>query len=522
MSPFHFSPRRLTAALLLALALAAAVAGGLKLRRWAWDASAEAHFKPDILNAHRWGRAANRVGYLNLYRNRVDRQRRKANLQLDYPPLRLLVMERWGGWTRKNFPQARKWEPSYAFNAPLLRLNNAFELVASLSAFFLVALWTRRGVGNRASPGGDRAPPSKRPSILGSLAALLVWFNPALIWVAHCWPQWDAWGAAVYLLAALCASLGLWLPVGLVIGVGALLKGQVLVVAAFFVLWPLFARNLGGAVRVLLGVFLGLVLGGAPWFLGTFPKNRWVFHPPAAFWVAGVVLAAAMGLFLWKRRNPAVRPAPWLAGATILAFVSCVPLFDADLAWVKVGFLFGSGHFPVLRMGRTANLPALLEIWVPALQGQAPPLLRSALWLVYLTGLVIVARATARWAREPHPRILAAFAAPWLLSVALLPQMHERYLVYGAVATALAAVALRGFILLHLALTAVAVLGMIPIRLVPDLVRRGGDLHPACMILVVVAAAVCFAVAASRYGLSPSPPSARNPARTPGGGAPTA
>ena len=491
MPPLPTSPRRLLAALLIASAVAAVIWGGLWLRRWAWDASAEAHFKPDILNAHRWGRAANRVGYLNLYHNRVDRQKRKRNLQLDYPPLRLLIMERWGGWTRENFPKARKWEPSYAFNAPLLRLNNAFELIASLAVFFLVVLWTRRAAG-------DRAPPGRRPWVLGSLAALLVWLNPALIWVAHCWPQWDAWGAAVYLLAALFASLGLWLPVGLVIGVGALLKGQVLVVAAFFVLWPLFARNVGGSVRVLLGLLLGLVLGGSPWFLGTFPKNRWVFHPPAALWVAGFILAAAVGLALWKRRNPELRPAPWLAGATILAFVLCVPLFGADLSWVKVGFLFGSGHFPVLRMGRTPNLPALLEIWVPALEGQAPPLLRAALWLVYVSGLIVVARWTARMAQNPHPRILAAFAAPWLLSVALLPQMHERYLVYGAVATAMAAVALRGFVLLHLILTAVALLAMVPIRLVPDLVRNGGDLHPVCMILVVAAAAVCFAVAAGR------------------------
>jgi len=522
MPSLQLPPRRLLAALLIALAAAAAIAGGLKLRRWAWDASENAHFRADILNAHRWGRAANRIGYLNLYRNRVDRQRRKANLQLDYPPLRLLIMERWGGWTRENFPKVRRWEPSYAFNKPLLRLNNAFELIASAAVFFLVALWTRRVIGDRAPPGGDRAPPSNRPWILGGLAALLVWFNPALIWVAHCWPQWDAWGVAVYLLAVLFASLGFWLAVGLALGVGALLKGQVLIVAAFFVLWPLFTRNFGGAARVLLGLFLGLVLGGSPWFLGVFPKNRWVFHPPAALWVAGVILGTAVLLFLWKRRNPAVRPAPWLAGATILAFVLCVPLFGSDLSWVKVGFLFGSGHFPVLRMGRTPNFPALLEIWVPALEGRATPALRGILWMVYVSGLVVVARWTARMAQSPHPRILAAFAAPWLISVALLPQMHERYLIYGAVATAMAAVALRGYILLHLTLTAIAVLAMVPIRLVPDLVRNGGDLHPVCMILVVAAAAACFAAAAAPRGLSPAPPPARNPARTPGGDAPTA
>jgi hypothetical protein len=210
------------------------------------------------------------------------------------------------------------------------------------------------------------------------------------------------------------------------------------------------------------------------------------------------MLGAAVGVGLWKRRNPAVRPAPCLAIAMLLTLVLCVPLFGSDLSWLKVGFLFGSGHFPVLRMGRTQNLPALLEIWVPALQGRATPLLRAALWLVYISGLLLVARWAARAGREPHVRILAAFAAPWLLSVALLPQMHERYLVYGAVATAMAAVALRGFVLLHLTVTAIAVLSMVPIRLVPDLLRNGGDLHPVFPILVLAATVVCCAVARGR------------------------
>ncbi len=500
MPPTQTSLRRLLAVALLTLAVAAAIYAGLRLRRWAWDASASAHFVADIRNAHRWGRAADRIGYLNLYRNREGRQNPRRNLQLDYPPLRLLIMERWGGWTRREFPKARRWDPSWEFNAPLLHLNSAFELISALAAFFLVALWSRRATGDRAPPwrqawirGGDL-----KPALAGAGAALLVWFNPALIWVAHCWPQWDAWGVAVYLVAALLASLGFWLAVGLVLGVGALLKGQVLVVAAFFVLWPLFARKPGGAVRVVVGLLLGVTLGGSPWFLGTFESRRWAFHPPAAFWVAGAMLAAALGLAAWKRRNPDLRPAPWLAGAAVAALILCVPLFDADLAWLKVGFLFGSGHFPVLRMGRSPNLPALLEVWVPALQGRATPLLRAALWLVYVVGLLFSARFTARAAEEAHPRILAAFAAPWLLSFALLPQMHERYLVYGAVLTAAAAVALRGFVLFHLAVTAVAVLAMVPIHLVPDLLRRGGDLHPACAMVVLLAAAVCFAVAAGR------------------------
>jgi hypothetical protein len=62
----------------------------------------------------------------------------------------------------------------------------------------------------------------------------------------------------------------------------------------------------------------------------------------------------------------------------------------------------------------------------------------------------------------------------------------------------------------------------VPIRLVPDLVRRGGDLHPACAIAVLVATAVCFAAAALPGFLSPARPPSRNPAHTPEGDAPSA
>ncbi|HEX9670136.1 MAG TPA: hypothetical protein VGC93_11710 [Thermoanaerobaculia bacterium] len=492
MFAFPKSPRRLLAVLLIGLAAGGVIAVGLRLRRWAWDASALAHFGPDIRNAYRWGTAAHARGYPNLYRARIGRER-KRKMQFDYPPLRLLIMERWVGWTHRRFPQARGWNPSYEFNAPLLRLNSACELIAALAVFFLVALWFRHGAAGRA-------PPGPRPWLRGSLAALLVWFNPALIWVAHCWPQWDAWGVAAYLLAALFASHGLWLAVGFALGVGALVKGQVLLVAPFFVLWTLFSRDLAGAARVVLGLLLAVALGGAPWLLGTFATGRWALHPPALFWLGGVLLAAVLGLAVWKGSDPRVRIAPWLAGAALGALVLCVPLFDADLSWLKVGFVLRPGHFPVLRMGRAPNLPGLLEVWVPALEGLAPPPLRTALALVYGAGLALCARFAADAARAAQPRILAAFAAPWLLAFALMPQMHERYLVYGAVATAAAAAALGGFALLHLAVTAVAVLAMLPVRLVPDLVRRGADLHPACALTVLLAAAVCLAYAAGRRG----------------------
>ncbi|MBO0696349.1 MAG: hypothetical protein J2P56_09655, partial [Verrucomicrobia bacterium] len=48
------------------------------------------------------------------------------------------------------------------------------------------------------------------------------------------------------------------------------------------------------------------------------------------------------------------------------------------------------------------------------------------------------AYAAARHTRNRDPRVLIAIAAPWLVMFALLGQMHERYLMWGAVVSAVA------------------------------------------------------------------------------------
>ncbi len=57
---------------------------------------------------------------------------------------------------------------------------------------------------------------------------------------------------------------------------------------------------------------------------------------------------------------------------------------------------------------------------------------------LYLAGLVFCARGAARHAHNRDPRVLIAMATPWLLMFALLGQMHERYLMWGAVLSAVA------------------------------------------------------------------------------------
>jgi len=48
------------------------------------------------------------------------------------------------------------------------------------------------------------------------------------------------------------------------------------------------------------------------------------------------------------------------------------------------------------------------------------------------------ARGAARYLQNRDPRALIAIATPWLLMFALLGQMHERYLMWGAVVSTVA------------------------------------------------------------------------------------
>ena len=84
------------------------------------------------------------AGYLSLY-DRVKRQAYQGDYQLDYPPLRLLVMSVWAKQVHRDFPGAEDGKPEYV--EPLLRLNLFCELTTAVGIFFLVRLWLQRARG---------------------------------------------------------------------------------------------------------------------------------------------------------------------------------------------------------------------------------------------------------------------------------------------------------------------------------------------------------------------------------------
>jgi hypothetical protein len=251
---------------------------GLRLRRWVFDMTDSIHFADDIHRGCYWGlKASGPEGYLNQYEKmsieQPDWKDPRWNIWLDYAPLRLLVMREWGAWLRVHHPPGTfvplidAWQPSWDYTAPALYFNTAMEAFTAILAFFLTRYWVVRAASNQP-------PWHFRGVWQGCVAALLIWFSPAMMISAYGWPTWDSWIVPWYLLAALLASTEWWFCAGLAIAVGAMFKGQQLTVAAIFLVWPLVQGRIGPALRWLSGLIFGLAAIASPWLLSYLPPDR--------------------------------------------------------------------------------------------------------------------------------------------------------------------------------------------------------------------------------------------------------
>src|SRR5919106_3873944 len=425
--------------------------GGIQLRRWTWAETRHVRYQHDLVNALYWGsqtlKEARRLspdeasanswtafgrGYFALY-DRVKRKAYEHDYHLDYPPLRLLVMSVWAKVVRTDFPGVDDGHPKHV--KPLLNVNLFCELISAVAVFLLVRLWVHRASGATGSRFLHSLPAESRAWICGLAAASAVWLEPSMILDAHGWPQWDVWILPFYLFAALAASTKRWFWCGCLLAAGAMLKGQLLLVAPFFVLWPLWQKRWTRALRLLAGFASTTALVVSPWLLRT----------PTAFIVVALV-GGVSGLIFFARK---FRDAwAWLAGTIAVGTFLAGALAGGSFAWLQIGFLYGSEHYPYLFISSTYNLPFLLDRlgWS----------LKDSLWsyefgsryiavtpqwilrLAYLGGLALCSLGAARHSRNRDPRLLTAIATPWLLMFALLGQMHERYLMWGAVVSAVA------------------------------------------------------------------------------------
>ncbi len=329
--------RRVTYVVVFALIVLVAFTEGLELRQWVFESTVPFRFFGDVRRGFKFGSRAEKEGYIDLY-DRVLAETAESYNEFDYAPLRLLAMKSWAGATLAKHPDATEWRPDYEFNAPSLRFNTGMEIVAAIGAFFLTRLWVirrrrpppfmghgllhdplsrwiARVVFRRADPQPVtlhtplpapmpawrwvkakilRRPDPLLPVVsfrhwlgapgqrfegctLGLIAALLLWFNPAMLLSAHGWQTWDMWIVPFYLWAVLAACLNWWFAAGMIIGTGALFKGQQWIVALIFILWPLFGLRPWAALRWIIGVFFAIACVTIIWMV-TYPAEYQVTH----------------------------------------------------------------------------------------------------------------------------------------------------------------------------------------------------------------------------------------------------
>jgi len=420
----------------------------------------------------------------------------------------------------------------------MLRVNLACELAAMLGMFLLVYHWIRVChrrppdrwwlVSSRDGWGRDEVRTSHLPSTVGlfsaTLAALLLWFNPALILNAHVYPQWDAWLLPPLIFALYFGLRDWWLPAGVVVGICAMAKGQILFVLPVLIAWPLLMGHFAGALRVAIGVLTGVALVVWPWLLQSYEAAHWMLFvtvgtvllvmaamlPRTPWWQgarfvlaltgAGVVLwpvaeitgqwvygNAASGMVLHRRTTLvsvimlAVAAAiaggrVWvptiLAGFPSLCAMLTIPLLKSTTAWFDIGTVFPTRNWEQLYWCRAANLGTILQVrfgWSFAdfadlswipLMTDAIPIRHVMIW-AYVMLLAVCVFGIVRQRRWHDPRLLLAFALPLMLAYAFLPQMIERYLIWpAAMLSGYAAVSLAAGAI-WLALSSIAVLLML-------------------------------------------------------------
>jgi hypothetical protein len=212
-------------------------------------------------------------------------------------------------------------------------------------------------------------------------------------------------------------------------------KGQLLFVTPFFVFWPLWQKRWINALRVLAGFAATAALIVSPWLLQT----------SAAWMSVGITVAVASLIMWWLRLRYS---ATWVAGLAALAAFIAGLFAGGSFSWLQIGFLYGSEHYPFLFISSCYNLPSLLDyfgwslkspIWYHDFGSRYIALTPQwTLRLLYLGVLALCALGMARHLRNRDRRALITIAAPWLVMFTLLGQMHERYLMWGAVVSAVA------------------------------------------------------------------------------------
>ncbi len=509
------------------VAVCFAVASGIALRERTFTFTAPVRFYGDISNGLNQGnRVLNYAGiapkkgervpmaavvtaWVKMYDDLYARER-PGGYSLDYTPLRLMVMTLWAREVRAEKGAAVGY--SDELGVMPLRFNTGCELVAAVGMFLLVAHWRRvsqprlklRDAYVTWRGSGWDALARHGPWMVGLLAGTLLWFNPAIIVDAHAFPQWDVWILPFFLFACYAASRNAWVIAGALLALGAMFKGQGLLVAPVIAAWPLLQGRPVAVLRMVMGVAAGVALATWPWLVradvavkwmavasgaavflavaGWALRRRgaWTRHLSMAMFGACAVgamvypayaggdalwnwtlvgLAAIAAASLWAkpiRALPYVLIGVWSFGALLSAW-----RFGGSWSWLAIGFIFPTDHYQAPALGPIANFNVILMNnygWGLKDRMFGTWTLQESMRAVYFATIAPIAVMLAWHARRNSPRALLCMCAPWVLMFAFVPQMHERYLIWGAAITAAAVALGPGYLLLHLAVTTIGFL----------------------------------------------------------------
>ena len=447
---------------------------GLVLRIVNWETSTSIRFEYDLKQAWNWGNMANVYGLVNVY-DIIIIKNPDGNYKLDYVPLRLSVAWAWNKINQFRYSKRSTWKPAFTFNLPLLFFNWITEILSCIAIYLLV-----RDLSPKKS--------YKAGTIsIACIAAMIFYLNPALIVSSFGRPSTDTWLLAPILWSIWCAYSGRWWAAGLILSIGAMLKGQVFIATPILIACAMSRGQIKSLLRFISGMLCGIAMIGLPWILTSWNPDaiERQYNPQIISWLF-VFMIFIRCIYWFKHQSPSIglcyffitlttafisisvillSSNLWisLAHLSLLAIlISCIYLlspkealvaaislvainilitdyyFENNYDWLRIGIGYGASKFSnALAIEHPYNLGAILQNTLH--WRSATPVIGNTvtawglLFTITFILLVITIFSTALLFQRRHVFFLSAFCLTWLIWFSFAPQIHERYLMFGAV-----------------------------------------------------------------------------------------